>query len=270
MNDTQPIQSNTPIRAIIVDDEPLARDGLSLLLEEEADIHVEAQCANGEEAIAAITSKKPDVLFLDIEMPGMNGFDVIREIGLQHMPQVIFVTAYNQYAVEAFEFHAMDYLLKPLRKDRLQSSLRRLRQQLEQADTSESSNKLNSILELFKQLPGANGNDNADRIIVKSHGHIHFLNASEIFWVEASGDYVTIHTAEKSHLLRETMHNMEKRLEPHGFKRIHRSSIINLDFVSELKTGKNNDYQVVLKDGTELNLGRSFKDALYSSLQSPE
>lgn len=260
-----------PIRAILVDDEPLARDGLRLLLETETDIQIEALCANGEEAIAAVSRSKPDVLFLDIEMPGMNGFDVIREIGLQHMPLVIFVTAYNQYAVEAFEFHAMDYLQKPVRKDRLQSSLRRLRQQLEHSTALENSSKLGSLLELFKQLPASdqNGMSN-DRIIVKSHGHIHFLNASEIFWVEASGDYVTIHTAEKSHLLRETMHNMEKRLEPHGFKRIHRSSIINLDFVSELKTGKNNDYQVVLRDGTELNLGRSFKDALYASLQSPE
>lgn len=259
------------IRAVIVDDEPLAQDGLRILLEKEPDIQVEAVCGSGKEAVAMVGDLAPDVLFLDIEMPRMNGFDVIREINPERMPQVIFVTAYDQYAVDAFNFHAMDYLLKPVSGARLRDSLRRLRNNLQQVDLKEHSERLDSLLDLFGQQPGVNAASsespcNNDRIVVKSHGHVYFLTASDIAWIEASGDYVTIHTTDKSHLLRETMNNMEKRLQAHGFKRIHRSSIINLAFVRELKASQSNDYQVVLTDGTALNLGRRFKDALYASL----
>ncbi len=261
------------IKALVVDDEPLAREGLALMLSDETDIDIVALCPNANIAIDMIRQHQPDLVFLDIQMPKMSGFDVVQKIGEESMPLVVFVTAYDQYAVEAFEVHAMDYLLKPVRKSRLQESLVRIREQLLQKDLRQNGKKLGELLNMFDQHTGmnsqpsvtSNGYDN-NRIVVKSHGHIYFLQTSEILWIEASGDYVTIHTEEKSHLLRDTMRNMELRLDPHGFKRIHRSAIINLSFVSELKSGSNNEYNVVLSNGTILNLGRSYKDSLYSSL----
>ncbi|MCG8415405.1 MAG: LytTR family DNA-binding domain-containing protein [Pseudomonadales bacterium] len=265
------------IKTLVVDDEPLAREGLAMMLADETDIEVVALCPNANSAIAMIQQHQPDLVFLDIQMPKMSGFDVVQKvvqkIGEEKMPLVVFVTAYDQYAVEAFSVHAMDYLLKPVRKSRLQESLVRIREQLLQKDLRQNGKKLGELLSMFDQHKGtdsppsvaSNGSDN-DRIVVKSHGHIYFLQTSEILWIEASGDYVTIHTEQKSHLLRDTMRNMEVRLDSHGFKRIHRSAIINLSFVSELKSGSNNDYNVVLSDGTVLNLGRSYKDSLYSSL----
>lgn len=267
------METPATLRAVIVDDEPLARDGLRLLLEQEPGVVLEKSCASGQEAVQAVHQLQPDVLFLDIEMPTMNGFDVIRAINPRQTPQIVFVTAYDEYAVEAFRFHALDYLLKPVHRDRLKDSLSRLRGNLQQHGLKEYHDRLGQLLNLFQSnsqgpLNGSAGS--ADRIIVKSHGHVYFLTVPEIIWVEASGDYVTIHTAKRSHLLRETMLNMEKRLAPFGFRRIHRSSIINLDYVSELKSSRNNDYQVVLSDGTALNLGRSFKDELYASLSATD
>ena len=265
------------VRTLIVDDEPLAREGLTMLLEQEADIQILQQCANGSEAIKAIAKHKPDLVFLDIQMPRVSGLDVIQAVGFENMPLVIFVTAFDEYAVEAFNIHALDYLLKPVRRSRLVESLDRVRDQLLQKDLRRSSEKLGQLLNVFnKTNEGVKQNDSSlanagdDRIIVRSHGHVYFLQASQILWIEAAGDYITIHTEQKSHLLRETMRNMENRLTQHGFKRIHRSTIINLDFVRELQTSKNNDYNVVLTDGTVLNLGRSYKDSLYASLGGAE
>ena len=260
------------IRTVVVDDEPLARDGLRLMLETEADIELIGQCANGAEAIRFIKDQKPDLVFLDIEMPRIDGFAVIRALDPQLLPYIVFVTAYDEYAVEAFNVHAVDYLLKPVRKARLQESLNRLRERLQERDRRENSKRLSQLLEQFNRLNGSVSSVNAagaqeeGRIVVKSHGHVYFLQARDIIWVEASGDYVTIHTPKKSHLLRETMRNMETRLDSHGFKRIHRSAIINLECVSELTSNRNNDYNVVLTDGTVLNLGRSYKESLYASL----
>ncbi|MES3008977.1 MAG: LytTR family DNA-binding domain-containing protein [Pseudomonadota bacterium] len=260
------------IRTLIVDDEPLAREGLLLLLENEPDIDVIQQCGNGSEAIQAILKLQPDLILLDIQMPRIDGFDVIEAVGPAHMPFVIFVTAHNEYAVEAFNIHAIDYLLKPVRKSRLQESLGRVKEKILHKKLRQSGEKLGELLTLFTgenaaaPVDKSNSAREDDRIIVRSHGHVYFLQTRNILWVEAEGDYVTIHTPQKSHLLRDTMRNMEQRLDSHGFKRIHRSAIINLSCVSELKLGKNNDYNVVLTDGTVLSLGRSYKDALYASL----
>lgn len=264
------------IRTLIVDDEPLAREGLSLLLNNEPDFEIVRLCANGSEAIEAIQTLQPDLVLLDIQMPRIDGFDVIKAVGPEHMPSVIFVTAYDEYAIEAFNIHAIDYLLKPVRKVRLQESLNRAKERILQRRVRENGEKLGELLSLFTggaaiaptDKPSASRDD--DRIVVRSHGHVYFLQTRNILWVEAEGDYVTIHTAGKSHLLRETMRNMEQRLDAHGFKRIHRSAIINLSFVSELQSNRNNDYNVVLTDGTVLNLGRSYKDALYASLGGME
>lgn len=264
------------IRTLIVDDEPLAREGLTLLLAEEPEIEIVGECANGTEAIHQITRQRPDLVFLDIEMPRIDGFGVLRALTPSQLPYVIFVTAYDSYAVEAFNVHAIDYLLKPVRKSRLQESLNRLRSKIQDRDLKQNSWHLGQLLEQFNRLSGVmtradtgtTTRTEADegRIIVKSHGHVYFLQARDVLWVEASGDYVTIHTPKKSHLLRETMHNMERRLANHGFQRIHRSAIINLACISELTSNRNNDYNVVLNDGTVLSLGRSYKDSLYASL----
>lgn len=265
------------IRTIIVDDEPLAREGLGLLLAKEPEIEVVAECGNGADAIREIGRLTPDLVFLDIEMPRIDGFGVLRALDPTQLPFVIFVTAYDSYAVEAFNVHAIDYLLKPVRPSRLQESLQRLRDKIRDRELKQNSWHLGQLLEQFSRLgsgllphaesPAAGKVDpDEGRIVVKSHGRVHFLQARDILWVEASGDYVTIHTPNKSHLLRETMHNMENRLLRHGFQRIHRSAIINLTCISELASNRNNEYNVVLNDGTVLSLGRSYKDSLYAAL----
>lgn len=260
------------IRTVLVDDEPLAREGLMLLLANAPEVEVVRQCANGTEAIQAIRELQPDLVLLDIEMPRVDGFDVIKAVGAEQMPCVIFVTAYNQYAIEAFNIHAVDYLLKPVRKARLQESLARAMEKVLHHKMRDNGKKLSELLSLFdlnNSVPLIEKSQHAredDRIIVRSSGHVYFLQTSSILWVEAEGDYVTIHTPQKSHLLRETMRNMEQRLDGHGFRRIHRSAIVNLTYVSELKSNKNNDYSVVLSDGTVLNLGRSYRDSLYAAL----
>ncbi len=263
------------LRTIIVDDEPLAREGLAMLLADESDVQIIQQCANGNDAVQAIEQQQPDLVFLDIQMPRMNGFEVVKTIGYEQMPMVVFVTAFDEHAVEAFRIHALDYLLKPLRKSRLSDSLDRIREQFLQRSLRQSGEQLRQLLKVFNQSAEQASEDGpnlekeaAERIVVKSHGHVYFLQATDILWIEASGDYVTIHTKQKPHLLRDTMRNMENRLCSQGFKRIHRSTIINLSHVSELHTNKNNDYNVVLNDGTVLNLGRSYKDSLYAALES--
>jgi len=257
------------IRTIVVDDEPLAREGLILSLAEDSDIEVIAECGNGSDAIKAIIELNPDLVFLDIQMPRFNGFDVLREIKPQIMPLIIFVTAYDKYAVKAFKVNALDYLLKPIAAEQLEQSLLRAKDTLLRQNLTENSQRLTELLAQMSQHR-TQGYDQGQetRLVVKSHGHVHFLHIAEIDWVEASGDYVTIHIGDKTHLLRETMGNMEKRLDSLGFMRIHRSTIVNLKCVRELKANRNNDYDVVLLDGTVLNLGRSYKDSLYQSLSS--
>ncbi|PCH60340.1 MAG: DNA-binding response regulator [SAR86 cluster bacterium] len=263
------------ITTLIVDDEPLAREGLTLLLAGEEDIQIIGECSNGTEAIAAIAKQQPDLVFLDIKMPQQDGFDVLSGIG-SPAPLIVFITAYDEFAVEAFDANAIDYLLKPVRRRRLQETLERIRKQLKQRDAVTQDGHLDQLLHSIAQLDLVKVSDKATqaspdaRIIVRSHGQIYFLQAQDIIWVEAAGDYVTIHTSDKSHLLRDTMRNMEKRLDPHGFKRVHRSAIVKLSCVQQLKSNPNNDYHVVLKNGTTLNLGRSYKDSLYQSLLKAE
>ena len=258
------------IRTLIVDDEPLAREGLDLMLQQEQDVQLIGQCSNGADAIQAINELNPDLVLLDIQMPRTSGFDVVRQVGPRQMPFVIFVTAYDEYAVEAFNVQAIDYLLKPVRPSRLRDSLDRVREQILNRNLKRSGERLGQLLDLVGH--GAQ----EERIVVRSHGHVYFLQARQILWVAAEGDYVTIHTIDspaagpKSHLLRETMRNMERRLTPHRFQRIHRSAIVNLDCIRELRSNRNNDYSVIMNDGTVLNLGRSYKDALYAALGGVE
>src|SRR5690606_25027121 len=199
------------IRLIIVDDEPLAREGIAFQLRNAPDCEIVAQCENGNEAIRAIDSLKPDLVFLDIRMPRVSGFDVIAKVGIDRMPLVIFVTAYDEHAVEAFRSNALDYLLKPIDSHLFQQSLEKVRIRLQQHSVTSHSEQLQRLLD---ELRPSGQTAQPARIALKLAGSVHFLQPQELDWVESEGDYVNVHTVDKSHLVRETMQAMEKRLEP--------------------------------------------------------
>lgn len=245
------------IRTLIVDDEPLARRGIRAQLKDEADIEVIAECGNGRDAVAVIAAQKPDLVFLDVQMPELDGFGVIEAIGLERLPAVIFVTAYDQYALKAFEVHALDYLLKPFDPERFTTALERARAQIDRQNLSDLSERLQGLIEDLKA-----DRKYAERLVVKSVGRIFFLGVEEIDWVEAADNYVRLHTGRASHLLRETMSSIEKRLDPERFVRVHRSTIINIRRIKELHTLFHGEYEILLLDGTRLTSGRGYRDRL--------
>ena len=241
----------TSLRVLIIDDEPPARKKLTMLLREEPDIEVVGQASNGIEAVAAIEEHRPDVVFLDIQMPGMNGFEVLEALGMDDLPLVVFVTAYDQHAVKAFEVHAADYLLKPFDRQRLQSCLARLRGKGDSVNS-----KLKELLAEFRSR------DYLSRVIVKSRGRVLFLKLEEVDWIETSANYVELHSAKQSYLLRETLSALEHRLNPSQFVRVHRSTIVNIDRIQELQPWSHGDFIVVLKDGTKLRISRRYRENL--------
>ncbi|MEM9530303.1 MAG: LytTR family transcriptional regulator DNA-binding domain-containing protein [Pseudomonadota bacterium] len=251
------------LRVLIVDDEPLAREGVALLLDEAPDVEIIGQCETGAEAVKAINRSPPDLVFLDIKMPRIGGFDVIRSVGPDKMPPVIFLTAYEEYALEAFRVHALDYLLKPLDPERFRDSLERARTELGKSSLAGQASKLRALLN-----GDALADDGRDRLVVRSNGHVYFLRPEHIIWVMANGDYVTLYADEKEHLVRDTMSRMEKRLRPQGFRRIHRSAIVNLEHITELIANDSGDYQVVLSNGTQLKLSRTYRDELYAAMKA--
>lgn len=256
------------INTLIVDDEPLARDGVRLHLAEHDDINIISECGNADEAIAALQQNKVDLVFLDIKMPGKTGFEVVNQIGTDKMPLVIFMTAYDEFAIEAFKINALDYLLKPINPERFEESLDRARNELTKNQIALHSTRLSALLNDLQpgQTKAPDDNDNNGRIVVRSHGHVYFVRPQDILWVEAEGDYVTIHTQGRKHLIRDTMRKMENRLQEHGFQRIHRSVIIKVDIIVELTSLDSGDYEVVIEDGTKLKLSRSYRDSLFERL----
>jgi two-component system LytT family response regulator len=261
---TRPEQKRTnvkKIRTLIVDDEPLARERLATLLGSEADIEVVAQCRDGEEAVAAIQDHTPDLVFLDVQMPQMNGFDVIEAVGTDRMPLVIFVTAYDQHALKAFQVRALDYILKPFDRERFTEALTRARKQIEREETGDLGRRL---LALVKDL--RRDQPRSDRLVVKSGGRLFFLRMDEIDWIEAAGNYVRLHVGNTSHLLRETMNAIEGRLDPEKFFRIHRSRIVNMERIQEMQPWLNGEYAVVLRTGTRLTLSRGYREKLQERL----
>jgi two-component system LytT family response regulator len=263
------------IRVLIVDDEPLAREGIALRLEQEQDIEVIGECANGSEAIRSILSLQPELVFLDIKMPKVNGFDVVNAVGLEHMPPVIFLTAYDEYAVEAFNTHAIDYLLKPIDNARFKESLQHARDQILKNSIAERSEQLTNLLTRTQGLTSAStakqqvsAQASNERLVIRSNGHVYLLESADIYWIEAEGDYVSVHTPQKSHLVRETMKNMEARLHEQGFQRVHRSCIVNLTYVRELISLDSGDYQIILRDNTSVKLSRNYRDILYQRLNA--
>jgi two-component system LytT family response regulator len=250
------------IRTLIVDDEPLARERLAGLLAAEPDIEIAGQCRDGEEAVRAIIEQTPDLVFLDIQMPQLNGFEVIEAVGPERMPLVIFVTAHDRHALRAFEVRALDYLLKPFDRDRLRDALQRVRKQVEREDGGEIGRRL---LALMKDL--RRDQPRTDRLVVKSGGRLFFLRTDEIDWVEAAGNYVRLHVGSTSYLLRETMNAIEGRLDPEKFFRIHRCRIVNMERIQELQPWLNGEYAVLLRTGTRLTLSRGYREKLQERLK---
>ncbi|MGQ0384893.1 MAG: LytR/AlgR family response regulator transcription factor [Gammaproteobacteria bacterium] len=262
------------IRAIIVDDEPLARRGLELRLAACPDIAVIAQCGNGREAVEAVAAHAPDLMFLDIEMPGVDGFEVLRRIPQASMPMVVFVTAFDRYAIEAFEAHALDYLLKPLVDERFERTMAHVRDQVAQRRSVRHREQLMSLL---ASVTGT-GQLDAEELIARSADGVprRFpevlpirlgretvrLPVSSIEWVDAAGDYMCVHAEGRTHVVRATMKQFEERLDPSSFQRIHRSTIVNIRRIRKLKPHTIGEYFLTLDGGHELKLSRSYRDRL--------
>ena len=265
------------IRALVVDDEPVAREGIRVLVGGDPEIEIVGECADGREATAALRELEPDLVFLDIQMPEMDGFAVIEEIGAEAMPVVVFVTAYDQYALKAFEVAALDYLLKPYDDERFAAALARAKQQVRQGVVGDLSRRLITLLENQSEPRATRGGsrrgvagDGAsrylERVMIKTGGRVIFLKVDEIDWIEAEGDYVKIHVRDRWHLLRDTMKCLEKELDPKRFARTHRSTIVNLDRIKELHPYFHGDYVILLHNGTEIKLSRSRRRQLEARL----
>ena len=261
------------IGALIVDDEPLAREGIRVLLGRDPDFEIVGECATGMQALQAVRDTSPGLMFLDVQMPQMNGFEVLSRISPGHMPVVVFVTAFDQYALRAFEYHALDYLLKPFDDERFKTALQRAKKQIQQRKAHQLSERMMALVEDYQEHsasgPGAPATDEPryiSRLSIRSAGRIFFIKTDEIDWIEAADYYVKLHVGGKAHLLRRTMTQMEEQLDPERFLRIHRSTIVNLEQVRELRSQGPGDYKVRLDDGTELRLSRGRKDRLSAVL----
>ncbi len=244
------------IRTLITDDEPLARDRIKRYLRDENDIAVIGECGNGADAVAFIKKERPDLVFLDIQMPEKTGFDVVRTLKPNELPTIIFVTAYDQYALQAFEVHAIDYLLKPFTRDRIKRAVERARQHVEIRRRSDVSD--DRIAALIAGLRSER--KYLERLMVKTNGRVVFVKTNDIDWIEASGNYLKLHVGRESHMIRETMSSVEAKLDPERFLRIHRSAVVNLDRIKELHPMFSGDHAVILHNGTELTLSRNFRD----------
>ncbi len=251
------------ITTIIVDDEPLAREKLRGFLESESDIEVIAECRDGAEALVTIEQEKPDLVFLDVQMPELDGFEMLENLDRTLLPTVIFVTAYDQYALKAFEVHAVDYLLKPFDRERFRDALNRARSELERRQVSGMRRHLEALLEDIESRRSRY----PERLVVKTSGRVVFLKVAEIDWVDAAGNYVKLHTGNENLLLRETMGRIEQRLDPRQFLRIHRSTIVNIERIRELQQQFHGDYVVILKTGQRLTLSRSYRDKIQELLE---
>jgi two-component system LytT family response regulator len=252
------------IRALVVDDEPLARRRIRQLLAHDHEIETVGECADGFEAIAAINSHAPDLVFLDVQMPELDGFDVLARLDRARLPLVVFVTAYDSYALRAFEVSAVDYLLKPFDRRRFAAALARVKSRLARERGTELTARTLALLEELRARES-----HVERLMIKAGGRAFFLKTDEIDWIEAEGKYVRLHAARESYLLREPIGSLEAQLDPRKFLRIHRSSIVNIDRVRELQPWFHQDYRVILRDGTELTLSRSCRKKLAELLKLP-
>ena len=257
MRDANP----SKIRALIVDDEPLARRRIKSLLAHDQSFEVIGECSDGYKAVTSISELNPDLVFLDVQMPAMDGFEVIKTISAEQMPTVIFVTAYDQYALKAFEVNALDYLLKPFDRRRFQKTLERAKAMIRGLKNGNVNNQLLSLLDDLRREQNI-----PDRFIIKSGGRVVFLRVEEIDWMSTVGNYVRLQVGRDSHLMRETMTGMESKLDPVSFMRIHRSTIVNLDRVKEVQPWAKGEYVVIMRDGTRLIMSRRYRERLNERL----
>jgi len=251
-------RTNERIRALVVDDEPLARERVRSLLANEPDVTVVGECATGGEAIEAIERESPDLVFLDVQMPELDGFGVLENVQAERLPFVIFVTAYDEYAVRAFEVHALDYVLKPFDRERFRDALDRARREIARAAGNGGFDQ--KLLSLLNEL--SDRRKRLERIVIRSGGRVSFLRTEEMDWIEAAGNYVELHVGKESHLLRETMNKLESRLDAKRFLRIHRRIIVNVERIKQLEGVTHGEYLVVLKDGTRLSSSRGYREGL--------
>jgi two-component system, LytTR family, response regulator len=259
---------DTAVRTVIADDEHLARQKLVILLGAEPQVQIVAECENGRQTIAAIRAFQPDLLLLDIQMPDLDGFQVLSEISAEQMPVVVFTSAYDEYAIRAFEAHALDYLLKPFDQRRLHDALERVRAEFWKAREREITQR---ILGLLAQVRSGTETQPAaiydDRIVIKVNGRVVFLDLDDIDWVEAAANYVRFSVGKESYLFRETISRVAQRLDPKHFVRIHRSTIVNIRKIKELIPVNSGEYVVVLKTGKELSCSRGYRPALHEIVE---
>jgi two-component system LytT family response regulator len=269
------------LRTIIVDDEELARDRLRRFLDAEPDVRIVAECPDGARAVRAILAERPDVVFLDVQMPGMDGFGVLREIRAEieaggfdagALPLVVFVTAFNEHALHAFEVHAIDYVLKPIEAERIASAVARVRARRAQADAARRLRELERLAAggmeadpapddpVAEATPLRGAGQPLARMVVKTRDKLIFVKVAEVDWIEAAGNYVRIHAGGQSHLVRDTLARLEAVLDPSQFARIHRSVIVNLDRVQQMEPWFSGEYVVLLHDGTQLKLSRWYRE----------
>ncbi|HEY7546246.1 MAG TPA: LytTR family DNA-binding domain-containing protein [Blastocatellia bacterium] len=249
--------SRKKIRAMIVDDEPIARRNIRALLSLDAEVEIINECGSGAKAVKLIQSTPPDLLFLDIQMPEMSGFDVLKKIDINQIPAIIFITAFDQYALRAFEVHALDYLLKPFDDERFEQALSRAKAQIEQREAASLRKKLLALMDIEEREKP----DYAEKFLIRSASRVFFVRADEIDWIEAADYYVRLHVGDHAHMLRETMAELEARLDPEKFLRIHRSAIVNLTRIREAQM-KGGECILILNDNTQLKLSRSRREQI--------
>jgi len=252
------------IRAVVVDDEPLTRERVGRFLESIPEMRLVAEADSGGEAVRTIRREDPDLVFLDIQLQDRDGFDVIRQIGAEQMPPVVFVTAYDEYALRAFEVGAVDYLLKPFDEERFGKAARQAIERLDLEDAALRARRLENVMQALEEAGAGDASSRfADRLLVHAGGAIRFVSTESLRWIEAAGNYVRLHTAaDDTHLVRETMKGLEQQLDPERFVRIHRSAIVNLDRVAEIRHWSSGEYRVELDDGTDLKLTRTYRERI--------
>jgi len=253
----------SPIRALIADDEELARKFIRRMLKDDRDFEIIGECSNGKETVAMIRKERPDVVFLDVQMPEMDGLAVLESIGIESLPEIIFTTAYEQYAIRAFELHALDYLLKPFDQARFKDAIKYAKERF-LSEQNDERMQISALLENIKNKP-----QYLERVVIKAGGRITFLRTDEINWIEADDKYVHLHTSKARPMVRQTLSAMEAQLDPAKFRRVHRSAIVNVERITELQLLFSGEYSILLQDGTKLTLSRNYKDKLFELLGKP-
>lgn len=257
------------IRAVVVDDEPFARQRIRRLLEAEADVEIVGEAGNGVEAVSIINRQTPDLVLLDVQMPGKDGFGVVDELPAEKTPLIIFLTAYDKYAVRAFEAAALDYILKPFEPERFTKAVARARAQLAQSRDRTEQPPTATTIAVSEKLQGpdsAPSNAYLERVVIRANGRVFFRRADEIDWVEAFGNYVRLHIGAAAYLLRETIGSLEAQLDPQKFVRLHRSTLVQVDRIREIQPQPNGQSKAVLRDGTHLIISRRYRRRLPASL----